>query len=231
LAGERPHALREPTAIATAVAIGRRRHVSLDTYELVLDRNVDVFEPATDAPCDLRVHEHGGQVDGHVHVAHAVHPGGRAERVPQVTVNGEQGRVERDQRRRVPGHRLARGHPEHGVRAVQVPLDVQQRSVPASGARDRQRAHQTLERHLERGDDGRGRVLYAHRPACRGRPRVLRHGPHAAGQARGQHGQVQCVPPDVERVLRLRLRATADRFPLQCHRCDQQALPHSQQDI
>lgn len=90
MAGELPRQLRGPTVIA---AIGRRR---LDAHELVLDRSVDVFEPAPDVPSDLCVHEHSGQVDGRVHVAHAVRPRGRAERVPRVTVNDEQGDMERD---------------------------------------------------------------------------------------------------------------------------------------
>jgi len=168
--------------------VERRRRVRLETRELALDRGVDVLEPAPDVPSDLRVHEHGGKVDGHVHVAHPVHPGGRAERVPQVTVDGEQSRVERDQRQRVPRRRLAGGHPEHGVRVVQVSLDVLQHGVPARGARDRQPAHQALEHHLKRGDDGRGRVLYAQRPARRGRLRVLHYGPHPTGHARDQYG-------------------------------------------
>lgn len=116
--GERPHPLRGSTAAATVAVVERRRRARLEARELALDRRVDVLEPAPDVPSDQRVHEHGGQVDEHVHVAHTIHPGGRAERVPQVTIHGEQSRVERDQRQRVPRRRLAGGHPEHGVRVV-----------------------------------------------------------------------------------------------------------------
>jgi len=93
---ERPHLLRRSTATATAAVVKRRRYARLEARELALDRLVDVLESTPDVPSDMRVHEHGGQVNEHVHVAHAVHPGDRAERAPQVTVNGEQSRVKRD---------------------------------------------------------------------------------------------------------------------------------------
>jgi len=225
VAGKRPDVPRGPTAAAMTAVVNPTK-----ARELALDRRVDVLEPVTDVPSDLRVHEHDGQVDEHVHVAHVVHPTDGAERVPQVTVDGEQGHVERDQHHRVTDQRLAGGRPEHGVHAVQVPLDVQQHGVPGRGTRDRQHAHHALERHLQHGDDGRRRVLYAQRPAHRGRPHVLGNGPSAAGQANGHHGQVERVPPDAERVVRLtRLRA-ADLFSAQGHRRDEQELPHSQQD-
>jgi len=188
VAAERPHPLWGSTTADTASVVKLRRRVCLETRQLALDRRVDVLKPAPDVPSDLRVHEHGGQVDEHVHVAHAIHPGGRAEQVPQITVGGEQSRVERDQRWSVSGYRLAGGHLEDGVRVFQMSLDVLQHSVPACGTSDRQRAHHALQHHLKRGNDGRGRVLYAQRPARQGRLRVLHYGPHPDGHARDQHG-------------------------------------------
>lgn len=146
VAGKRPRTLQRPTATA---ADGGRRRVRLEARELALDRRIDGFEPAADVPGDLRVHEHGGQVYSHVHVAHEVHPAGRTDVVPRVTVYGEQCHVERYQCQRVPGHRPPVGHVKHGVHAVQLPLNAQQNGVPARGARDRQRAHHALERHLQ----------------------------------------------------------------------------------
>lgn len=139
--GECPHLLRRSTATATAAVVERRRCARLEARELALDRRVDVLESTPDVPSDMRAHEHGGQINEHVHVAHEVHPGGRAERAPQVTVGGEQSRVKRDQRHRVHRRRLAGGHPENGVRVVQVSLDVLQHGVPARRARNRQSAH------------------------------------------------------------------------------------------
>lgn len=78
MAGERPHPLRGSTATAMAAVVHLRRCVCLEARELTFDNRIDVLKPASDVPSDLRVHEHGGQVDKHVNVAHFVHPGGRA---------------------------------------------------------------------------------------------------------------------------------------------------------